>query len=128
MRGYQKIQGFDPQLALSRIENDRELYIELIQIYLEDAPGLVRDLEPAIKTRNFEVASLRSHSLKSTSRTVGAEGLGEVAAEAEQAILHRDWPSAEALIEVIKKLFEQVQMCLVEVARNPEEMLKNYCE
>ncbi|NLE02314.1 MAG: Hpt domain-containing protein, partial [Fibrobacter sp.] len=115
----QKIEGFEPKSALKRIEDDQELYLELIEMYLEDAPVLIGDLGVAIKEQNFEMASLRSHSLKSTSRTVGAEALGELAAQTEQAIRSCDWKTAEALLPEIKLWFERIRNILSEIAEAP---------
>jgi HPt (histidine-containing phosphotransfer) domain-containing protein len=128
MGNYPAGEGYNPKEALRRIEDDTELYLELIQMYLEDAPVLLNEMIPAIRNKVTEVASLRTHSLKSTSRTVGAMGLGEVASDAEQAVIRKDWNRAEALLPEIKKQFEHIQTIFARIISEPDEGLKFYCE
>src|SRR5256885_6236356 len=49
---------------LARVDNDRELLLDLISIFKEEFPAYVRSLEAAMGRKNFaEIASV-SHTLK----------------------------------------------------------------
>ena len=80
--------------ALSRLENDLELYEEFVQVFLEDTPIQIEKLKEAIRSAD-NASSLRlAHSLKSASGNIGANILREWAFKMEAAA--REGGAAEA--------------------------------
>ena len=49
---------------------------ELVDTFLEEAPGMLRSLDEAFAARDAEAFRRAAHSLKSNSYTFGASGLG----------------------------------------------------
>lgn len=77
--------ALDRQAVLTRIDNDHELYDEICDIFLDDAPEIVRRLKDAISSGEILVATRHAHSLKSVSANIGATAMSELAHHAEIA-------------------------------------------
>ncbi|MBR5116357.1 MAG: EAL domain-containing protein, partial [Lachnospiraceae bacterium] len=78
------IPELDIQAGISRC-GDRDAYLQAVQIY-RDALGAKRqDIETYFRTEDWKNYTIQVHSLKSTSRVIGAMELGERAWEMEQA-------------------------------------------
>lgn len=60
---------------------DRKLEREIIELFLEQAAKSIGDLERAVTDKDWHIAA---HTLKGSSRAVGALTLADVAAEAER--------------------------------------------
>jgi len=59
--------------------------VVLVEAFLEEARDRVGAIARAVASNDIEGVGFQAHALKSTSRTYGAERLGEVAAEMESA-------------------------------------------
>ncbi len=66
---------------------DAELEREILQLFVDQLPRLLNQLAEATTDRDWYVAA---HSLKGSARAVGAERLGELAADAESQAADRD--------------------------------------
>lgn len=56
---------------------------ELIDAFLDDAPGMIQNMQSALTTRDVESFRRNAHSLKSNANTFGATELGMLARELE---------------------------------------------
>lgn len=74
----------DMQAALSRIDDDHELYREIAEIFLDDTPVQLAVLETSIVENDRIVAARQAHSLKSASANIGGEALRQVAGRMER--------------------------------------------
>jgi HPt (histidine-containing phosphotransfer) domain-containing protein len=74
-------------LENTAFEQLRELFggdlSDIVETYLSDTPGQISSIAKAIEQDNYEVLGRAAHSLKSSSRSLGAREVGEVAAELE---------------------------------------------
>jgi HPt (histidine-containing phosphotransfer) domain-containing protein len=94
--------------ALSRVEGDRELYEEILNIYVEDTPQQLSEIAQAFQRQDRKVVERAAHSLKSSSANVGAESVRAVALELESAAKIREWPELDELVAAIKREFDAV--------------------
>lgn len=69
----------DLETALERIENDRELYLQIVQIYITDAPKQLGGIYQALGTLDRTVIERHAHSLNRLRLTSGREWLAGVA-------------------------------------------------
>jgi signal transduction histidine kinase/CheY-like chemotaxis protein/HPt (histidine-containing phosphotransfer) domain-containing protein len=76
-------------------------FTALLETFLENAPGLVDELEAAITQGDAGQAIIPSHSLKSSSANVGAMRLSKVARQIEMAARDGD-------IDLVRGSFEQL--------------------
>ena len=79
--------GIDPVLGLSYCMNDVTLYRSLLQEYAQSSMEKAQDIERYYDVRDWKNYSVLVHSLKSTSRMIGAAALSEIAARLEAAAL-----------------------------------------
>lgn len=74
----------DLQAALRRMGGDQELLRDMAKFFIEDAPGLVAELEKAVATRSKEQVTRTAHSLKGLAANFEANSLVKDAFELEQ--------------------------------------------
>lgn len=60
-----------------------DLINELIDAFLEDAPGMIQNMQTALTSGDVALFRRNAHSLKSNAYTFGAENLGEISRELE---------------------------------------------
>ena len=61
------------------------LLAQIIHSYLSDAPDLMRQIQAALARRDLPALTRQAHSLKSTSASLGATRVSELARELEMA-------------------------------------------
>jgi CheY-like chemotaxis protein/HPt (histidine-containing phosphotransfer) domain-containing protein len=89
---------------------------EIVSLYLEDAPRQLHDLQVSLEVGKLEVAQRAAHSLKSTSRTVGALHLGELAAAVELQLRSGQVPPA-GCVEGLRQEYQAVVAALAQNRR-----------
>jgi PAS domain S-box-containing protein len=73
----------DPALALERVDGDRELLGEIIDLFFQDLGSLVQDLEQAVGARDAEAIMRTAHRLKGSVATFAAKPATEAALRLE---------------------------------------------
>jgi HPt (histidine-containing phosphotransfer) domain-containing protein len=69
---------------------DEEFYFSILEEYGRDGAKKTEELERLYTQKDWKNYEILVHSLKSTSRTIGADGLSEAAAELERAAKNGD--------------------------------------
>jgi CheY-like chemotaxis protein len=77
--------GIAPEIGLRYCQGDVAMYRELLWEYARDAEAKARDIEASYGARDWKNYGIRVHSLKSTSRMIGASELSQLAARLESA-------------------------------------------
>ena len=77
--------GISPEAGLPYCQNDEALYCTLLREYAMEADEVRRQLETYYAAKDWKNYSIRVHSLKSTSRTIGAAALSKIAERLEAA-------------------------------------------
>ena len=72
---------FDYEDFLERIDGDKVLLKEVLEIFLEDTPGLLVYLDTGIKNKDVEAVERAAHTLKGAAANISAKRL--------QAITHQ---------------------------------------
>jgi HPt (histidine-containing phosphotransfer) domain-containing protein len=85
---------------------------ELLQTYLEDASRLVSVIRKGLADREASAVRIASHSLKSSSATVGAPRLSALAAEMESMAKADQLSGGPASLEALASEFDRVQAAL----------------
>lgn len=93
---------------------DESIVGELIDLYFTNAPQSYQKLIAAYNAQDSDTLNFESHSLKSSSRNLGCDDLGEICAQIEEiskakglpdsALMDRFKQSFDAAIEALKKL------------------------
>ncbi len=75
----------DEVAALAALNGDRQLLCELAQIFVEDTPMLLEQIDMALETDRVDVARRLVHSLRGLSSTFYATPSTEIAKQLEEA-------------------------------------------
>ena len=91
-------QYIDKVCALERLDGDEDLFREIVEIFLDDAPRIFLALKQARTDRAQKTSERQAHSLKGASANVGAIRLQAISRKAEDAARAGDWMGLEALL------------------------------
>lgn len=80
---------------------------ELIDAFLDDAPGMIDNMSAALKAGDVESFRRNAHSMKSNANTFGAIELGALAKELESMARENNLEIGDRL-EVLKEAYERV--------------------
>jgi len=80
---------------------------ELIDAFLDDAPGMIQNMESALANKDIESFRRNAHSLKSNANTFGALELAGLAKELESMARENNLDIGNRL-EVLKEAFGKV--------------------
>lgn len=64
---------FNREIALDRVGGDEELFREIAQLYLNEYPSIVDQIQAAIRTGSATDLQRSAHTLKGSLGTLGAE-------------------------------------------------------
>jgi HPt (histidine-containing phosphotransfer) domain-containing protein len=88
--------------ALSRLDGDQELFAELAEFVLEDAPKLYEELAGAVAANDAESVRSRAHALKGLVAGCGGIRTANAAQQLEAAGQSRDLREAKTLLSLLR--------------------------
>jgi len=122
--------GIDPGIGMGYCQGDEELYRSLLQDYLQCSGERAEGLASRYDERDWKAYAILAHTVKSSSKTIGATALSEIAAKLEAAadagdlaILQRDH---QRLLEQYNMTVAAIRSIipLSEEKHNEEEILE----
>jgi CheY-like chemotaxis protein/HPt (histidine-containing phosphotransfer) domain-containing protein len=93
---------------LARIGGNEALARKIMLRFLDDVPKRVELLKEALGNHNLDEARLHAHTIKGSSRNVGAESLGQAAERLEKACHADDLRSLAELTECVEARLEEL--------------------
>jgi signal transduction histidine kinase/DNA-binding response OmpR family regulator len=93
---------------LARIGGNEALARKIMLRFLDDVPKRVALLKEALGNHNLDEARLHAHTIKGSSRNVGAESLGQAAERLEKACHADDLRSLAELTECVEARLEEL--------------------
>jgi CheY-like chemotaxis protein/HPt (histidine-containing phosphotransfer) domain-containing protein len=100
---------FDPVAALPRVGHDRKLLCELVEIFLEECPKLMADLDQAVTSGEAARLKRSAHTLKGAVDNFAAKAVFEAAFRLEMmgrhgnlAGVHEAWETLQDEVERLK--------------------------
>ena len=106
---------WDPEAALARVDNDRALFGDVIEIFREEGPKLVQKLAAALAQGNTEEAQRAAHSIKGEVSYFAAPKAVELAKTIEYAARDNDLEKCRATLPELQKVLEQLTVALIEM-------------
>jgi HPt (histidine-containing phosphotransfer) domain-containing protein len=73
----------------------------VITLYQQDANQMVNGISHALSVMDFEQAFRLAHSLKSSSATIGAYVVAEIAKQIESALKQQEYTQLSSLVEIL---------------------------
>ncbi len=96
------MQSLDLSLALKATDGDVELLGDVIQAFLEEYPGLLKDIQRGISEKDCKTVQRASHTIKGTLRLFGntpARDLAQQLEELSQALTLKEAPNLYASLQ-----------------------------
>ncbi len=98
---------FDLERALISTDGDKELLGELFDLFKEQYPQLLNQIEQAVQAQDAEELRYAAHTLKSSLGNIGAMKAYELALTLETMGVNKDMESAGTAYESLKKEVEK---------------------
>ncbi len=105
---------FDRKTFFERLMNDRVLCQRLIEIFLEDMPERLKNLQESIDKRETENVGKFAHKIKGASANIGGMALSNVASDMEIAGTKQQIDKMDILMQELEKQYD----LLVEELKN----------
>jgi HPt (histidine-containing phosphotransfer) domain-containing protein len=105
---------FDVEATLKRLGNDRQLFADLVQFFLEDYPILMDRLRQGLQDRDLAEAALAAHSLKGLAANFNAFDVVDAAAVMEKAGNQGDLLTATPAIASLERETSRLRDALIE--------------
>lgn len=96
------------ETSLHRLGGDRELFIEFIEIFMDDSPKLMAELSNAIETRDCLSLEKSAHALKGLMSNFGASPCCDSALKLELAGRNGELESVDHEFSKLKNYFKQL--------------------
>lgn len=91
-----------------QIEGEPDIILELIEVYVEHSPPLVREIGKHLDDKRLDLAARGAHSLKSSSFSLGATKLGSLCDDLEKLGSSNSYNEALSLGKKIQDEFSSV--------------------
>lgn len=104
----------DWERALENADGSEELLMELVEIFLDELPGMMRQVRAAIDERDAPALQRAAHSLKGSARIFVALPATEAALELETMGARGDLSGAEERWVVLGHEIERLTAALAE--------------
>jgi len=101
--------------VLERVQDDRELFLELLDIFEEDFTQKRKLLSDFIEKSNFQEIKDVIHSIKGASGNISAKAMHASCTEIEKLAEAQDISKLSELIETLDDQFAQLQARIIEI-------------
>lgn len=108
----------DVEEFMNRVQNDKELFLELLDIFVNDFHIKRKEMEQAAADNNAEGVEHVAHFLKGSCSNISAQGLRKIFFELEDKGRKGDLDDMERYFKDIDKGFEELAVCIGEVRQN----------
>ncbi len=127
-----KDNGVDVNVGISFTGDDENMYMSLLAAYAAEEGEKAANIKECYRTRDWKNYGVYVHSLKSTSKMIGASALAEIAAESEAASNTEDTlvidNNHDKMMEMYASLAavirEHIGSDTVYVSKNDDEILE----
>ncbi len=110
----EQILDHDVLTTLREMGDDTAFYVEVIDIFLGDAPGYLAAIREAVAAADHAAVHLAAHTLKSAAGNVGADLLSRTSDEIEQLARRGSLEGIEPLLLQLEQRFADTRSALEE--------------
>lgn len=98
-------------------------YIDILHIYLEDSLSLMNDIHSGFNNCHEQIL-LSVHTLKSSSKNVGARRLAAVAQKMEILVKEKNYEAAALMLDELQDTFAEAHGTISEIVKNGSKLSK----
>jgi two-component system, sensor histidine kinase and response regulator len=102
----------DLEGSLKRLGGDRSLFLEFVQVFDEDSPGLLKAVREGVANRDGPAIERAAHSLKGLVSNFGAHPVVRAAAHMEEAGKAEQWDRAESVLDRLESTIARLNTAL----------------
>ena len=117
MTKVERNEQLDRVALLSRMEGDRELLAEIIQVFLADAPQLVVAMRQALAQGDMHLLERSAHSLKGAAANLSALDTVKAASQLEQSAKNKDSESSKTNLLELQAIVERLLPVLADLCQ-----------
>ncbi len=107
----------DRASLLERVEGDQELLSEMIQIFLEEAPGLINTMRGALQSGDMVLLERSAHSLKGAVSNLSSKATAAAALKLEQDAKENNSQSAKESLAAVERTMKLLLPALSELSQ-----------
>ncbi len=107
----------DLQEVMERVQEDKELLLELFDIFTRDYLQKIQTLKKAVAEKNFELIKDIVHSLKGAAGNISAKALHVICLNIEILCPKKDISSIEATMPGLDESFKNLQLRIAEIKK-----------
>lgn len=104
-----QMEGIDVVVGMEYAAGDADLYREVLTDYMDTIEEKAQAIERAVEERDIDTYTIEVHSLKSTSKSIGAIELSQLAISLEENGRNREWEPiiarTPALLSIYRGLY-----------------------
>lgn len=104
-----QVKVIDLTEVLERVENDKELLLELFDIFEQDYQSKSSKLQAAVARNDFESVKDIVHSIKGAAGNISAKVMHADCVKIEQLAAGKDMPAVNAALSGLEKNFKDLQ-------------------
>lgn len=104
-----ELQILNFESGLDMMGDDKELYKELIEEFINSNKYDAQEIQHLIKTGNAQVAGSKIHKIKGAAAAIGAELLQEICSKAERILRGKEEGDATPLLPLIEERYRDLQ-------------------
>ena len=101
--------AIDMKEVMDRVQDDRELLIELLQIFIEDYTEKKKILDEAVSKNDFAQVRSIAHALKGSSGNISAKKLRLSFLDLEQMAKTQDFSKAKEIFALLDQRFNELK-------------------
>jgi two-component system sensor histidine kinase/response regulator len=109
------LETIDRAMLLARVEGDHKLFVELIQLFLEDAPRMIAAMRRACEEEAMDALAKSAHSMKGAAGSLAAETTAEAAAQLERYAVAGDVDRARESLATLEAMIGRLVPVLIEL-------------
>ena len=102
----------DPQAALTRLGDDRDLYRDVLKRFFDDSPASIDRIDQAIANGTAEELHRAAHSYKGLAAMAGADQVASTSAELESLGRQNSFQDATLLLARLKEELQNARLQL----------------
>ena len=112
----------DPQVidlvdVLERVQGDKDLLLELLDIFVDDYQKKRKFLEKSVHDNDSGQTHSLAHSLKGAAGNIGAKALFETFSKLDQMAKSHNLSEAPGVLAEMAERFENLKQCIVSLKK-----------
>lgn len=100
--GAQAAAALDLTAALDRVEGDRDLFAELVRLFLEECPAAMKEIRQALQNGDAHLLDRLAHTIKGSSASLGANRVSQAALALEMRARSAALQNAGELVDSLQ--------------------------